>query len=100
MQIGERHLQRRPPGGISDQSERERRHLPDIRLFVREQRRERLDRLRQPDPAERQRGAAADPRLAVIQVYGPAPDEVESTIEMTATASAPPSLPPLGAQGP
>jgi hypothetical protein len=36
----------------------------------------------------------------VIQVYGPAPGEVESMIEMTATAVAPPSPPPLGAQGP
>jgi hypothetical protein len=39
-------------------------------------------------------------RLAVIQVYGPMPSEIESTSETTVVATAPPSLPPLGAQGP
>ena len=71
-----------------------------LRRFDREAARAAALRIYGSGPAVKRAAAYPRTRLAVIQVYGPAPAEVESTIEMTAPAAAPPSLPPLGAQGP
>ena len=51
-------------------------------------------------PAVRRGASYPRTRLAVIQIYGPALAEVESTSETTAAATAPPPPPPLGVQGP
>jgi len=71
-----------------------------LRRFDREAARAAALRIYGSGPAVKRTAVYPRTRLAVIQVYGPAPAEVESTIEMTATAAAPPSLPPLGVQGP
>jgi len=71
-----------------------------LRRFDREAARAAARRIYGSGPAVRPAASYPRTRLAVIQVYGPAPGEVESMIEMTATAVAPPSLPPLAAQGP
>ena len=47
------------------QAERERRHLPHFGIGVGEQRHERRHAFSEADAADRQRGAAADARLAV-----------------------------------
>ncbi len=71
-----------------------------LRRFDREAARAAAQRIYGAGPAVRREASYPRTRLAVIQVYSPAPVEVESMIEMTATAAAPPSPPPLGAQGP
>lgn len=55
-------------GGLADQSERERRHLPDLGVRFRlEQRRKRRDAVRKADASDGQGGAAANARFVVSQ---------------------------------
>ena len=53
-------------GRVADETERERRHLPDLGILVHQRARQRLDRLRQADAPERERGAAPDARFTVV----------------------------------
>jgi hypothetical protein len=74
-----------------------------LRRFDREAARAAAIRIYGSGPVVRRAAAYPRTRLAVIQVYGPAPAEFEPTSETTATtatAAAPPSPPPFGAQGP
>ena len=59
-----------------------------LRRFDREAARAATLRIYGSGPAVKRGASYPRTRLAVIQVYGPAPDEVDSTIEMTATAAA------------
>ena len=71
-----------------------------LRRFDREAARAAAQRIYGSGPAVRRGASYTRTRLAVIQIYGPAPAEVELTSETTAAVTAPPSPPPLGSQGP
>jgi hypothetical protein len=72
-----------------------------LRRFDREAARAAAQRIYGSGPAVRRGASYPRTRLAVIQIYGPALAEVESTSETTAAATAPPPPPPpLGTQGP
>ena len=65
--IGKRGDERLAGASVADQAERERRHLPNFGVCVREERRQRRHAFTKTDAADGQRGAAAHARLAIRQ---------------------------------
>ena len=65
--VGERHGERRACRGVADQAKRERRHLPDLRLFIREEFRERFDGITEPHAAKGKGGATPDARFCITE---------------------------------